>query len=148
MSEQLSKRNVWLTIAFTMMATLLGYLEAPPTVAPLGACIGFAIGFPVAVALAGMLRKKRPLLSVVGIGVVTLVLWWLVPHFENLINPVIQIGLVLLAGMVLSLVLPFDKSLYEKNLCKNCGYPIGTSPVCTECGAAILDVQPRKGDGK
>ena len=32
----------------------------------------------------------------------------------------------------------------KRGLCPACAYPIGTSPVCTECGAAI---QPQRGAG-
>jgi len=34
----------------------------------------------------------------------------------------------------------------EKGLCPKCAYPIGSSPVCTECGAKLP--LPREGEGR
>jgi hypothetical protein len=32
----------------------------------------------------------------------------------------------------------------KRGLCAACTYPIGSSPVCTECAAAIDNKQPRR----
>jgi hypothetical protein len=39
----------------------------------------------------------------------------------------------------------FRRKIYPSNLCRACGYPVGTSPVCTECGKPVIpkSVEPR-----
>jgi hypothetical protein len=35
----------------------------------------------------------------------------------------------------------------RRGLCPACAYPVGTSPVCTECGKPVNPAPPRRGDG-
>ena len=55
------------------------------------------------------------------------------------LNPVIVGGLVFLATAGTRVVLVVGRRAVRRrrNRCVGCGYPLGTSAVCTECGAPL-----------
>ena len=51
-------------------------------------------------------------------------------------DPVLlAVALVVLAAAIFIRVR--DQRRVRRGLCQKCSYPAGTSPVCTECGAAL-----------
>jgi peptidoglycan/LPS O-acetylase OafA/YrhL len=134
MSRRLSKRFAALTAGFTALAALFGILQAPAGMQDIGALAGLMFGFPMALVLAFLLRKKRPLVSLAAVGGAALVLAILPVFHDQLRNPFVHLAVLLVVGILLAMLLPNDKSLQDPSRCSTCDYPIGASDVCTECG--------------
>jgi peptidoglycan/LPS O-acetylase OafA/YrhL len=136
-ADRLSKRFAALTAGFTALAVLFGILQAPGYMQEIGALVGLMFGFPMALLLAFLLRKKRPLVSLATIGGAAIVLAIVSAFDDQLRNPFLHLAFLLLVGIVLAMLLPNDKSLQDPSRCATCDYPIGASAVCTECGSQL-----------
>jgi hypothetical protein len=135
--RELRNRAVTLTLVFTGFAVFFGCLMAPSFVRELGAFLGLALGLPLSAALAHLLRWKTPVVAYSAVIGLMVSMSILVALNELFYNPIFQAVTLLLTGIAVYLAFPHDDSLVDPSLCPKCGYPIGTSPVCTECGAAV-----------
>jgi hypothetical protein len=110
----------------------------------LGLWVSVLAYIPLQVAAVVFVRRElrlavlAPLLIIGPTGVITVVsfaqesnLW---PCLMFLIAPLADVYLI---GFLIGGREPSAECRLKRGLCPECEYPIGTSPVCTECGAAV-----------